>query len=96
MSIEHYAGQRIRIRAEVRDARWRSGRFSGEYVLVLEDLYHAETGDFLCDGRTVVFPKASRRDDIGVGCTIEFNANVSRPRGSDYAAVVKADSFEVI
>jgi hypothetical protein len=96
MGIEDYAGQRIRLRAEVREARWRSGRFSGEYVLVLDDIYHAATNEFLCDGRTVVFPKAARRDDIAAGCTIEFDANISRPRGSDYSAVVKADNFEVV
>jgi hypothetical protein len=96
VTIEDYAGQRVRLRATVQEVRWRSGRFGAEYVLILDDICHSESGDFIGSGRTVVFPKPSRREDIVAGCSIEFDANISRPRGSDYCAIVKADNFDVL
>lgn len=95
MTIEDYAGKRIRMRGTVTEVGHRSGRWSAEKVLILEEVYHAETGDLLGRHRTAVYPKSERRDEIGPGSYIEFEAKVSRPKGEDYYAIVDASDFRL-
>ena len=96
MAIEDYVGQRIRLRAEINDVGHRSGRWSAERILHLREVYHAGTGEFLGAGRTVVYAKSVRRDDVVSGATVEFTAKISKPRGEDYCAIVDASDFEVM
>lgn len=60
-----------------------------------QDLEPSEISARFCLKNFVLFAEAERREDIALGCSVEFKIKVSRLRGSDYAAVVNASNFDV-